>query len=158
MLCSKCKERNSCNKLCKEMENYVNQDYVPQTELTYEDLGLDINNIGITTSTYALYEGMYGTSTNPSDLVYLLYFIDKRSPKYIASCVPFSLRNIYYIINKFKNNINKFSNTELQKKIVTLHVMKRMRPVEIRKELNSDESYIREIISRYVEFILHKDS
>lgn len=31
-LCSTCDKRNSCEKLCKEAEKYVNQDYVPQTE------------------------------------------------------------------------------------------------------------------------------
>lgn len=31
-LCSTCIKRESCEKLCKEAEKYVNQDYVSQTE------------------------------------------------------------------------------------------------------------------------------
>jgi DNA-binding CsgD family transcriptional regulator len=32
--CRKCTDRPTCKKLCKEAEVYVNQDYVPQREIT----------------------------------------------------------------------------------------------------------------------------
>jgi len=43
-LCTKCIDRKICTTLCVRAENYVNQDYIPQSELLVSDptiIGID---------------------------------------------------------------------------------------------------------------------
>jgi hypothetical protein len=41
MLCNECPKRDKCKTLCKEAEEYANQDYVPKTINTFSELGID---------------------------------------------------------------------------------------------------------------------
>jgi len=51
-LCKTCKKRSTCTSLCPAAEQYVNQDYIRKKEITYTELGIDINNLHNTTITY----------------------------------------------------------------------------------------------------------
>jgi len=44
-LCKTCKKRSTCTSLCPEAEKYVNQDYVRRKEITFTELGIDIDSI-----------------------------------------------------------------------------------------------------------------
>lgn len=44
-LCKTCKKRLTCTRLCPAAEAYVNQDYVKRKEITFTELGIDIDAV-----------------------------------------------------------------------------------------------------------------
>ena len=47
-MCLKCSERERCTTLCPEAEAYVNQDHVPQREINFSSIELDIETVADT--------------------------------------------------------------------------------------------------------------
>jgi hypothetical protein len=148
--CNKCDKKPTCQKLCKEVSKYVNQDYVHKVEPTYSEIDLDIDNVGITDNNYDLYAEMYGTSRNPKRLIYELHFLDKKDPKYITSCIEFGLQHIYDIIKKFKDGIYKEKGKRKQQ-ILEFHLIEYKSAKYIADKLKINVFNVHHIISNYID-------
>lgn len=89
--CTDCPARSKCTKLCKKMEEYVNQDYIPQRESLMPD-------IDDAASILTKYPAELGTS----ELIAKIYFLDRKTPQEIADMLYVSKRYVNKCIKKYK--------------------------------------------------------
>jgi len=88
-LCSKCKMRDSCTKLCKEAEEYVNMDNRSQYELTLPSMD-------------SFSDSSIDECICDKEIVIQLYK-DGKSVSEILYHVPFSFGYVYKIIRRYRD-------------------------------------------------------
>ncbi len=140
-LCSSCEKREYCTELCKEAEEYVNQDYVPQREY----VSPSAFNGGLCNFRDIEYPECRKSERR---IIYELYFLDKRPVEDIAYHVSYSTAQIYNIINQLKNNID--SSNLVRDKILKLHFVEEKPYAVIIEECNTDKYYLTRVIQTYL--------
>lgn len=96
-MCAKCKKRDTCKKLCKKAEEYVNSDHVSQQEC----IGAFFNGKDI--SEVATWDDVnLNNSTVLKTTILKLYFDDGKSVMDIYRMLPCSWQYVSEVIIKYK--------------------------------------------------------
>jgi DNA-directed RNA polymerase specialized sigma subunit len=99
--CTKCPARAKCTKLCKKMEEYVNQDINPRAW----------NKIRPSENIEKVQTSKMPDNLSTTEIILQFYFIDRMTPQEIANKLFKSDKYVYKIIKKYsdilKENIQK---------------------------------------------------
>jgi len=98
-MCAKCKKRNSCKKLCKKAEDYVNNGWVRQQEYIGA-FPADNNVTEVSTWDYINLEN----STILKNVILKLYFNDGKTVMDMYRMLPCSWQYISEVIKKYKES------------------------------------------------------
>jgi len=103
--CKKCGKRDTCIKLCKEAEEYVNQDYIEREE---QLANFNIENLEekIDPDDFDPFDDDLSSRILKSRHKYTVILLhqDGKSADEISYYVPYSLSQIYRIIQKYKKS------------------------------------------------------
>ena len=104
-MCKKCVKKKECVKLCKEAEEYVNQDYIEREEML---ANFNIENLEekIDPDNFDPFDDNLSNRILKSRHKYTVIFLhqDGKSADEISYQVPYSLSQIYRIIQKYKKS------------------------------------------------------
>ena len=92
MTCTTCPKRSTCKELCEEAEEYVNQDYVPQTEVVLSSLE---------------YSTIVQLTKSNDELIAELYFNKHKRQYEIAKIIGVSRPYVCKIIKQYRTIIIK---------------------------------------------------
>ncbi|MBU0963282.1 MAG: helix-turn-helix domain containing protein [Nanoarchaeota archaeon] len=104
--CKKCGKRDTCIKLCKEAEEYVNQDFITVDEgLIYRDIENKEKEYEIEFE-YCGFDKEYELKRNKAlyRTAVINLYKDGKSTREIAYHVPYSQSQIVRIIQKYKKS------------------------------------------------------
>lgn len=136
MLCQDCKKRSSCTKLCAEAELFINQDCCFD-----KSVFCDVDKV---VKPYT-----WGSSASNNKLIYELYFLDRKSIRYISCYINLSVRRIQQIVHKFRSGIEEFSG--MRSKILFAHFSElESNKGKIASSLAVTDRYVQAVIRDYL--------
>lgn len=139
-LCTNCKRREKCKRLCAKALKYANEEYKETRELPVGKVK------------YLNYEEIWPepTSKSESKLVYEMHFLDGMKVEDISFHITMAEEDIADIIYRLRNNVDK-DITKKKNQILVLHFLKGLNLTQAAKIVGVSKPYAHYVISEYLE-------
>jgi hypothetical protein len=141
--CKDCPKRDKCKKLCKKMEDFLNEDTKSFSFRWTRPKFLEAS----ITDDFEFPNIMASKSYRA--WIYELHFLDKKDSEFIACHLPLEKETIEDMIYQIKEDIDKVDN-ENKREILNEHIVNELDIAETCKKTGFSKVYIYRVLKEYI--------